>query len=375
MPPAAPWLAVPDGRTEALGARARLDGVLHPLRRILVPAVAALVATTALAGCRTEVAPIVDDGTTVAVLLADDAGARLRVRGVPALEQRLARACPECGLVVEVAGGDAALQADQLDAALEEGADAVVLQATSAEAGDALVEEAGEVPVVAYDRPLPGADHAVAVDGAALGRVQAEAALTALGSGARGARVLALDAAPGGAAEQARRQALEKSLGAAGARVVAGEATAVSAAEARAATAARLRRGDVDAVVAASDVQAEGALAALGGRRSGVVVVGAGADLAAVRRLLTGAQEATVWADERAMAGRAADVAAALALGEPVPQAEGTTRVAGMPTDLVTPRPVTVGEVARLLVRRDVVSIAEVCDARTRTACQRAGLL
>nr|WP_246283815.1 substrate-binding domain-containing protein [Nocardioides perillae] len=308
-------------------------------------------------------------------MLADDARPHWQARTVPAFEAQLSRACPECRLVTHVADGDAAVQADQLAEAVEDGADAVVLAPTSATAGAELVASADEVPVVALDGALPGAAHVVTTDGAAVGRQQAAAVVAALGGArdARRARVLLLDGADSGA-EQARRSALRQALRRAGVRPVdAAGLTDQGAAAAAEAVRAAGGAGAVDAVVAASDVQAGGAREALGARR--VPVVGAGADLDAVRRLVTGAQAATVWSDDRALGSRAAAVAGALAAGlEPRPR-PGTEVVAGVPTDVVAPRPVTLDEVARLLVRRGVVSVEEVCDADTRAACERAGLV
>lgn len=354
---------------------------LRPTRPLA--GLAALATAAALAACTPDGGDADgDDGTTVALLLADDTRPRWRARVVPALEERLARTCPDCRLVTHVADGDPDLQGDQLADALVDGADAVVLQAPSAADGAQLVTRAGEVPVVALEGALTGAAHVVATDGAALGRLQGEAVLAALGGAraARRARVLVLEG-PGSSVDQARRAALRQVLR--GARVRVGSAAAGdgagdgaapldAAASATRAVAAARRAGALDAVVAASDVQAGGARQALASRR--VPVVGADADLDAVRRLVTGAQQATAWTDERALGARAADVAAALAQGlDPRPTAQ-TSAVAGVPTDLVAPQLVTLAEVARLLVRRGVVSVEEVCDAGTRAACERAGL-
>lgn len=345
-----------------------------PPRRAATVLVAALLAGL-LGGCTGDAGEPGDDAPTVALLLADDARPHWQARTVPAFESQLTRTCPACRLVTHVADGDADRQAEQLAEAVEEGADAVVLAPVSPATGAALVADAADVPVVALDGALPGAAHVVTTDGAAVGRQQAAAVVAALGGprAARGARVLLLDGAASGA-EQARRTALRSALRAGRLRPVpaaAGEDLDAEAAT-RAVRAAR-RAGAVDAVVAASDVQAGGARQALGARP--VPVVGADADLDAVRRLVTGAQAATVWGDERSLGARAAAVAGALATGlEPRPQ-ESTTVVAGVPTDVVAPQPVTLDEVARLLVRRGVVSVEEVCDAATRGACERAGLV
>jgi D-xylose transport system substrate-binding protein len=365
----------PPRRSLRRSRRARLVGLL-----------AALTVLAPLTGCQDDAAPG-RDRTVVAVLLADDEPPRWTERDLPALERRLAGACPECTVVTHVADGDPALQARQLEESLAEGADAVVLQATTAEAGEELVVAADQVPVVAYDRFVPGAAHLVGGNGAAVGRQQARAVLRALGGadgGARGAGVLLVDGVGGNAAEAARRSAVRRALRDAGVRVLDTlDPASAGAEEARRWTSGVLvQRGPaaVDAVIAASDLQAGAVLRAF--RAAGVgpaalpVVVGQGADLEAVRRLVTGRQLLTVWTDAREMAGRTAQVAAALARGKDVPEGAGTTRqVEGVPTDVVAPVAVGRDDVAQVLVRQGAVSIEELCDAATRPACQRAGLV
>jgi D-xylose transport system substrate-binding protein len=112
----------------------------------------------------------------------------------------------------------------------------------------------------------------------------------------------------------------------------------------------------VDAVVASNDGLAGGAIQALAEQKLAgkVVITGQDAELAACQRIVAGTQSMTVYKPIRALATRAAEVAVALARGEPAPPATRTLHngAKDVPAVLITP----------LAVDRDNVAATVVAD-------------
>lgn len=113
--------------------------------------VCSLVLTSALSGCAAT------DSTVIAVLVADETAQVQQPIDVERLEQRVAEVCDGCTVRVQDAGSDADVQASQFEQALED-ADLVVLDAVDPELAESLVQQAGEVPVIALGTLVPGAD-------------------------------------------------------------------------------------------------------------------------------------------------------------------------------------------------------------------------
>jgi D-xylose transport system substrate-binding protein len=84
------------------------------------------------------------------------------------------------------ASQDATKQQTQAEAAITKGADVLVLDAVDAKSATAMVERAKEsdIPVLAYDRLISGADidFYVSFENVRQGRLQAQSLLDALGS-------------------------------------------------------------------------------------------------------------------------------------------------------------------------------------------------
>lgn len=113
--------------------------------------VCSLVLTSALSGCSAT------DSTVIAVLAADETAQVQQPIDVELLEQRVAEVCDGCTVRVQDAGSDADVQSSQFEQALED-ADLVVLDAVDPELAESLVQQAGEVPVIALGTLVPGAD-------------------------------------------------------------------------------------------------------------------------------------------------------------------------------------------------------------------------
>ncbi len=236
-----------------------------------------------------------------------------------------ARHAQELGgqVTFESARGDSRRQIEQAQRLLADGAQVLVLHAVDAEAAARVVELAhrAKVPVVGYDRVLPGVpyDWAVVHDSLAVGRAQAEYAVRALGP--KGGEVVILKGTTGNpVAETITRGNLEVLQKAPGFRVVevVPHAHWVSD-ESLVSTRQLLRKHpNLAAILANNSALARGAIGALkeAGRVGRVYVAGADADLANCQWVAQGVQGMDVLKEIDPLAHGAAEVAIALARGQ-----------------------------------------------------------
>lgn len=135
------------------------------MRRVLLAGslllLSALSALGALSGCTAV------DPTVVAVLAADESAELQQPLDLEALTARIEETCKDCSVEVYDAASDAATQSDQLDEALAESADVVILDPVDPELAEGLVQRAEAVPVVALGTLVPGADRFVGLPGPA----------------------------------------------------------------------------------------------------------------------------------------------------------------------------------------------------------------
>lgn len=249
----------------------------------------------------------------------------------------------------ESARGDSGQQVEQARRLLADGARVLVLHAVDARAAAQVVDLAhrARVPVVAYDRVLPGVpyDWAVVHDSLAVGRAQAEYAVRALG--ARGGQVAILQGTAGNpVAETITRGNLEVLRKAPGIRVVGIVPHAHWIPDEALASTSRLLRDhpDLAAILANNSTLARGALAALkqAGRSGRVYLAGADADLANCQFVAQGLQGMDVLKEIAPLAHGAAEVAVALAQGrQPEVQVPGhqVVRQGSVPTLILPVRP------------------------------------
>ena len=127
---------------------------MAPVMRYLVPL---LLALPLLVGCSGA------DPSVVAVLTADSSAGG-RAVDVDAFREQVEVGCEGCKVQVHDAGGDAAEQRRQFEAALDAGVGAVVLEPVDPEAAEELVVLAEGVPVVAAGQLVPGADWFVGLE-------------------------------------------------------------------------------------------------------------------------------------------------------------------------------------------------------------------
>jgi D-xylose transport system substrate-binding protein len=325
---------------------------------------------------------------TIALLLPESKTARYESKDRPFFEAKVKALCPFCQVLASNANQDAAQQQAQAEAALTNGAQVLVLDAVDSASATAIATRARaqRVPVIAYDRLIPGTDaidYYVSFDNEAVGKLQGEALLEALG-GKAGARVVMINGAPtdnnGILFKRGAHAVLDGKV------QVLKEYDTPDWSPDKAQdemTQALTALGDrLDGVYAANDGTAGGAIAAMkaAGLRSLPPVTGQDAELAAVQRIVLGEQYMTVYKAIRPQAEAAAIIACHLVAGEPVP-AEVTGGKAvnngkkDVPAVLLLPVSVTKDNVKDTIVADAFWTREQICSTQTQAACKALGLL
>lgn len=326
-------------------------------------------------------------GERIAFLLPETKTARYETQDRPAFEARLAEICPTCEAIVHNAGHDAARQQSQAEAAITNGASVLVLDPVDAVSAGVIARHAAAsgVPVITYDRLLfdaPVAFH-VTFDNERVGMIQAQSLVAAVGEALELGQLVVLNGATtdANAAEFRRGASLvfESQGVRIGAEVDVPDWSPDLAQESMERAIATLGRGSIVGVYSANDAMAGGAIAAM--RSAGLTpippVTGQDAELAAIRRILTGEQHMTVYKSFRTQAQVAAEVAYALARDGVLPPGVATSEIdngAGpVPTLRLTPIAVTRDTLAATVIADGMWTVDEVCRDLER-ACERAGV-
>jgi D-xylose transport system substrate-binding protein len=245
------------------------------------------------------------------------------------------------------ADNDDARQLSQVEDALARGAKILVIQPTDSSAAASYVGKAKSAgaKVVAYDRPILGADVWAAHDSYKVGQLQAEEALKA--TGGKGNYIL-LNGQSGSSVAEAiargYRETLAPAVKAGQVKIVLDKSHAAWSPEQALKTvedALTKTHGNIDAILANNSGLARGAVQAIvaAGRSGGeIFIAGADADAANVNYVCEGKQSIEVLKDIRALAETAAVLAAKLARGESVTSNNSWTGVPvfGSPVQLVT---------------------------------------
>lgn len=321
----------------------------------------------------------------IALLLPENKTARYESHDRPAFVDRVHEVCAECETLVSNADQDAAHQQAQAEAALTNGADVLVLDPVDSRSASVIVRQAhaAGVPVVSYDRMVLDVpvDFHVTFDNEQVGVLQAEVLLAAVGD--TGGELVVLNGSPTDDNSALFRRGAHSVLAvggvAVGAEVDVPDWSPDQAQEAMERALTTLGRDRVAGVYAANDGMAGGAIAAM--KAAGLdplpPVTGQDAELAAVRRILTGEQYMTVYKAVRTQAETAADVAVALArTGEP-PGGLDTSLVDNgrerIPALMLEPVAVTRDTIAETVVADGFWTVDEICEG-LRAECAAAGI-
>ena len=270
-----------------------------PTRRVLTMIAAAAIGTGSLAACGANDAETGggDDtaAATIALLLPESQTTRYEAFDKPLFEAKVAELCSECEVVYFNADQDEAKQQQQVETAITQQVDVMVLDPVNGASASSLVttsQDAG-IPVIAYDRFIEGADYYMSFDNETVGELQAQALLDAVGDTGN---ILMLNGAPTDPNAAQFKAGAHNVLDASGLTIVAEyDNPDWSPGNAQTFVTDQLSSFDptqIAGVYAANDGQAGGVIAALTG--AGVTdlppVTGQDAELAAIQRILAGQQ-------------------------------------------------------------------------------------
>lgn len=231
------------------------------------------------------------------------------------------------------------------------------------------------IPVIAYDRPIAGADYYVSFDNVEVGRLEGQSivdGLAAAGKDPASAVVVYMGGDPtDGNAKMFHDGAVEV-MEAAGIKPAAeppgiwdGEKSATNFEQALTSLG-----GKVDAVWVANDTNAAGVITVLDKNGLRVPVSGQDASIAGLQNVLLGKQVATVYKPIKVEADAAVELATALLEGE-TPEAE--EELDGTPYIALEPILVGPEEVATVVEAGDA-DPAELCEGEVAAACEQYGV-
>jgi D-xylose transport system substrate-binding protein len=245
-------------------------------------------------------------------------------------------------------------------------------------AGAAVAEKAKAegIPVIAYDRPIEGADYYVSFDNVEVGRLEGQAVvegLEAAGKDPAEAVVVYMGGDPADGNAKMFHDGAVEVMEAAGITPAAeppgvwdGDKSATNFEQALTSLG-----GKVDAVWAANDTNAAGVITVLDKNGLTVPVSGQDASIAGLQNVLLGKQTATVYKPIKEEADAAIELATALLEGES-PEADQELED-GTPYIAVTP--ILVGpEEVKTVVDAGDADAAELCAGEVAAACEEYGI-
>jgi D-xylose transport system substrate-binding protein len=349
----------------------------------------AILATTACGSTTTAGTQSGKDGKeapTIALFLPESKTTRYEAFDRPLFEAKVKQLCAECEVLYNNADQDAAKQQQQVEAALTEGADILVLDAVDAGAVAPLVNQAKQkkIPVIAYDRLISGIgyDYFVSFNNVRVGEMQGQAlldALTARGTLDKGKIVMIHGATTDPSSADYKKGAHNVLDGkvAVGREFDTPDWSPDKAQQEMEQAITALGRDNVVGVLSANDGMAGGAIAAM--KRAGYKdlppITGQDAELAAVQRILTGEQNMTIYLNIRTEAEKSAELAVALAKGEkPAAPTTVNNGTADVPAFLLDPIAVTADKIKDTIVKDGFYKAADICTAEVKDACAKAGI-
>jgi D-xylose transport system substrate-binding protein len=322
------------------------------------------------------------EGATVAFLMPDQASTRYEKHDYPGFKAEMAKLCPTCTVIYQNANADVALQQQQFNSVIAQGAKVVVLDPVDSAAAAALVEiaQSQDVKVIAYDRPIPdkAADYYVSFDNEGIGHAIAKSLVDHLkASGVpEGSGVLQINGSPTDAAAGLIRDGIHRGLKDSGYKTLAEFDTPEWAPpKAQEWAAGQITRfgAEIKGVVAANDGTGGGAIAAF--KAAGVnpvpPVTGNDATIAALQLIISGDQYNTISKPSEIVAAAAANVAVKLLKGEAV---EAKTTLYNTPSELFVPAVVTADNIKAEIFDKGIQKPEDVCTGEYAEGCKKLGI-
>src|SRR3954470_659902 len=268
-------------------------------------------------------------GAKIAFLLPENKTARYEHQDKPYFISSVKKLCPSCQVLYNNANQDPARQQQQAEAAITNGAKALVIDAVDVKAAASIATAAkrAHVPVIPYGRLIssPDVNYFISIDPYRVGQQQARRLLPAMGGG-QGKRVVMINGSPTDSNAAPYKNGALSVFKSSGVKVVKSFDTpdwSPDKAQAEMDQAiTSLGKNGFDAVYVANDGMASGVVAAL--KNAGInpasrPVTGQDAELDGVQRILAGEQLMTVYQPIKQIAQAAAKLAVPLAQGKTPP--------------------------------------------------------
>jgi len=324
-------------------------------------------------------------GGKIALLLPESKTTRYEAFDKPLFEAKVAELCSECEVDYFNADQDEQKQAQQLTSALTAGADVVVLDPVNGAGATGMVAEAQgqDVPVIAYDRFIEGADYYMSFDNETVGQMQGEALIEAMDD--QGS-ILMLNGAPSDPNAAQFKAGAHSVLDSSGVTILEEydnpDWSPENAQQWTSDQLSKYKPTEINGVYAANDGQAGGVVAALTGagvsRDSLPPITGQDAEIAAIQRILAGEQALTIYKPIPIEAETAAEVAVELATGEEVGETTDTgvtqSDYNGVTSYIFDPIAVTQDNVADTVIADGFYDASDICTGDYAKACQEAGI-
>ncbi len=365
-----------------------------PLHRLAALGAVLMIGTSSLAACGANDATSgnggsgsggSDGGKTIALLLPESKTTRYETFDKPLFESKVKELCSDCKVSYYNADQDEAKQTQQVDTAISEGANVVVLDPVNGAGAGGMVQSAQDsgASVIAYDRFIAEADYYMSFDNETVGKMQAEALVSDMGDKGN---ILMLNGAPSDPNAAQFKAGAHSVLDGSGIKILAEydnpDWSPENAQSFVTDQLSKFKPSDIQGVYAANDGQAGGVVAALTGGPFSAddlpPVTGQDAELAAIQRILAGEQAMTIYKPIPIEANTAAEVAVKLAKGEDVGTSSDTgidqTDYNGVKSFIFKPIVVTKDNVADTVVKDNFYQVSDICTSQYADACKAAGL-
>ncbi len=339
-------------------------------------------------------APPTATGGKIALLLPETKTTRYETADRPDFEAEIKKLCPACDIIYSNANQDANTQLSQVEAALSNGAQVLVLDPVDSKSAAAAADKAKAqgVPVIAYDRLIlnsDGVNYYISFDNFQVGVLQAQSLVDKLNQmKLSNPQIVMINGSPtdnNAGQFKAGAHSVFDPLVKAGKLTIAKEYDtpdwSPDQAQNEMQQALTALGNKVDGVYCANDGTASGAIAAMksAGLNPLPPVTGQDAELGAIQRILTGEQYMTVYKAIKPEASTAADLAMYLLTKTAVPPqvTAGKTVNNGkidVPSVLLTPIAVTKANIKDTIVKDGFWTVKDICTAQYADACKAAGL-
>jgi D-xylose transport system substrate-binding protein len=329
-------------------------------------------------------------GPKIALLLPENQTPRYESADRPYFEEKVEDICEDCEILYSNATEDPSKQQSQVEAALTQGADVLVLDPVDAASAAASVEKADAqgVPVLSYDRLVLGAEVAVYVsfDNVRVGELQAETLSKKLKEdGSPKGPIVKINGDPADSNAALFKEGSNKGFESSGVQIAkeydTPEWSATNAQNEMQQAITALGKDGFAGVYAANDDTGGGAIAAM--KSAGIdpeerPTTGQDATVAGVQRILVGQQYMTVYKAIKPQASISAEIAVDLANGKEVPQGKITDELdneAGkVPSILLEPVAVTKDNIKQTVIADEFITADELCTSAYAKACEEAGI-